>query len=94
MAAKLKRHGLLDRSEYKKIKMHIKSLKYLHKRDDLMFLSIAEYTVFWCGLGSVTRLLTPLTLSSLVVCITIWPNDCQISRAYLNPTGRVNMYET
>ena len=48
MAAKLKRHGLLDGSEYEAIKMFIKSLKYLHcKRHDLLFfLSIAEYTAF------------------------------------------------
>ena len=38
MAAKLKRHGLLDRSEYETIKMFMKSLKYLHKQDDLLFL--------------------------------------------------------
>ena len=37
MARKLKRHGLLDRSEYTTKKMFLKSLKYLHKRDDLLF---------------------------------------------------------
>ena len=36
MAAKLKRHGLLDRSEYATINMFKKSLKYLHERDDLL----------------------------------------------------------
>ena len=42
IAAKLKRHGFLDRSEYETIKLFINSPKYLHERDKLLFLSIAE----------------------------------------------------
>ena len=38
MAAKLKRHRFLNRSEYETIKMFMKSLKYLHKQDGLLFL--------------------------------------------------------
>ena len=45
MAAKLRRHGLLDRSEYETMKMFIKSLKYLHKGDDLLlFIDSSVYS--------------------------------------------------
>ena len=37
MAAKLKSHGLLDMSEHPTVNTFLKSLKYLHKRDDLLF---------------------------------------------------------
>ena len=51
MAAKMKRHGLLDRSGYEAIKMFIKSLKYLHKRDDLLFfIDSRVYSFFGAGL--------------------------------------------
>ena len=53
MAAKPKRHGLLDKSEYATIQMFIKSIKSLHKRDDLLFfIDCRVYSLFvraWIG---------------------------------------------
>ena len=37
MVFKLRSHGLFHRSEYASVKMFIKSLRHLHKRDDLLF---------------------------------------------------------
>ena len=47
MAAKLRRHGLLDRSEYETIQKYLKSRSSTYKSEiTSCFLSIAEYTVF------------------------------------------------
>ena len=68
MAAKLKRHGLLKRSEYATINMFIKSLQYLNKRDYLLFFTESRVDNFsvraWIG-DSVAEPLDFLLASSM-----------------------------
>ena len=89
--SKAQRHGLLDRSEYETIKLFKTSLKYLLKRDDLLFFIDSRVYSFlvraWIG-DSVADPFDFLLASSMYNDIAEWLSDI----SYVSQPHRMSKY--